>query len=305
MAKEKSQSVMESVGDHILHHISNSSLEKDLIFELPTIFGINFSVTKHVLMIWLSCLIVSLIVIIPIRIYIKSKNKVPSGMSNALEAVVSFIKDSIVKPNIGSKWSDTWTPLILTYFFFILVANGIGLIPIFDFIGASSRFIFGLKYGEDAFVNNLLHGGATATGNFWVTSALSFITFISIIIAGTMAHGFINHWKNIVPKGLAWPVYIILIPIEIIGMFVKPFALTMRLAANMTGGHIAILAILSFIAIFAEVFKTSMAGFGIALFAVPLVSAITGLEIIVTIVQAYVFTLLSAVFIGMAINVHH
>ena len=105
--------------------------------------------------------------------------------------------------------------------------------------------------------------------------------------------------------GVPVPMKIFLMPIEIIGMFVKPFALTMRLAANMTGGHIAILAILSFIAIFAEVFKTSMAGFGIALFAVPLVSAITGLEIIVTIVQAYVFTLLSAVFIGMAINVHH
>ena len=173
-----SQSVMDQVGPNIIHHVSNSDISHPL-YHIPPLFGIDFSVTKHVLMIWLSCLIVSLIVIIPTRIYINSKNKVPSGMSNALEAVVSFIKDSIVKPNIGSKWSDTWTPLILTYFFFILVANGIGLIPIFDFIGASSRFIFGLKYGEDAFVNNLLHGGATATGNFWVTSALSFITFIS------------------------------------------------------------------------------------------------------------------------------
>ena len=305
MAKEKSLSVLDNVGDYILHHISNSSLDKDLILELPTVFGINLSVTKHVLMIWLTSLIVALIVIIPTRIFLKSKNEVPTGISNGIEAIVSFIKDSIVKPNIGSKWSDTWSPLILTYFFFILVANGIGLIPIFDFIGASSRFLFGINYGENSFANKLLHGGATATGNFWVTSALSTITFVSIIIAGTRAHGFINHWKNLVPKGLAWPVYIILIPIEIIGMFVKPFALTMRLAANMAGGHIAILAILSFIAIFAEVFQTSVAGFGIAFFAVPLVSAITGLEIIVTLVQAYVFTLLSAVFIGMAINVHH
>ena len=305
MTKEKSLSVMDNVGDYILDHISNSSLENDLILELPIIFGINFSVTKHVLMIWLTSVIVALVVIIPTRIFLRSKNKVPTGISNGIEAIVSFIKDSIVKPNIGSKWSDTWAPLILTYFFFILVSNGIGLIPIFDFIGASSRFLFGINNGENSFANKLLHGGVTATGNFWVTSALSTITFVSIIIAGTMAHGFINHWKNLVPKGLAWPVYIILIPIEIIGMFVKPFALTMRLAANMTGGHIAILAILSFIPIFAEVFQTSVAGFGIAFFAVPLVSAITGLEIIVTLVQAYVFTLLSAVFIGMAINVHH
>ena len=97
----------------------------------------------------------------------------------------------------------------------------------------------------------------------------------------------------------------VLIPIEIIGMFVKPFALTMRLAANMTGGHIALLAILSFMAIFADMFNNVLAGLGVALISVPLAAAISGLEIIVIIVQAYVFTLLSAVFIGMAINVHH
>ena len=84
------------------------------------------------------------------------------------------------------------------------------------------------------------------------------------MIAGSLAHGFINHWKNLVPHGLPWPVYIILIPIELMGMFVKPFALTMRLAANMTGGHIAILALLSLIAIFAEIFQSSVAGIGVA-----------------------------------------
>ena len=138
-----------------------------------------------------------------------------------------------------------------------------------------------------------------------MTAALAIITFLSIIIAGTKAHGFIQHWKNLVPHGLPGFVYIILIPIEIIGMFVKPFALTMRLAANMTGGHIALLAILSFMAIFADMFHSVSAGLGVALISVPLAAAISGLEIIVIIVQAYVFTLLSAVFIGMAINVHH
>jgi len=134
---------------------------------------------------------------------------------------------------------------------------------------------------------------------------LAVITFFAIIIAGTRAHGFIHHWKNLVPTGLPWPVYIILIPIEIIGMFVRPFALTMRLAANMTGGHIAVLAILSFMAIFAEMFQSTVTGVSLALFSIPMATAITGLEIIVVLVQAYVFTLLSAVFIGMAINVHH
>jgi len=131
------------------------------------------------------------------------------------------------------------------------------------------------------------------------------ITFFAIMIAGSLAHGFINHWKNLVPHGLPWPVYIILIPIELMGMFVKPFALTMRLAANMTGGHIAILALLSLIAIFAEIFQSAVAGIGVAAISVPMATAISGLEIIVVLVQAYVFTLLTAVFIGMAINVHH
>jgi F-type H+-transporting ATPase subunit a len=225
---------------------------------------------------------------------------------NLLEMIVKFIRDSIVKPNIGSKYTETWAPMILTFFFFILFANGIGLIPIFDLLGVLNRFIFQVPASDNHnIINALLHGGVTATGNFNVTAALAVITFFTILIAGTRAHGFINHWKNLVPPGLAWPVYIILIPIEIIGMFVKPFALTMRLAANMTGGHIAILAILSFMAIFAEMFNSATTGMGVALFSVPLATAISGLEIIVVLVQAYVFTLLSAVFIGMAINVHH
>jgi F-type H+-transporting ATPase subunit a len=155
------------------------------------------------------------------------------------------------------------------------------------------------------FINGILHGGVTATGNFNVTAALATITFFTIIIAGSKAHGFIQHWKNLVPKGLAWPVYIILLPIEIMGLFVKPFALTMRLAANMTGGHIALLALLSLMAIFAEMFHSAVAGIGVAFVAVPMAAAISGLEIIVVMVQAYVFTLLTAVFVGMAINSHH
>jgi len=220
--------------------------------------------------------------------------------------VVKFVRDSIVQPNIGSKYTEMWAPMILTFFFFILFANGIGLIPIFDLLGALNRFIFQVPASDDHnIINALLHGGVTATGNFNVTAALAVITFFTILIAGTRAHGFINHWKNLAPPGLPWPVYLILIPIEIIGMLVKPFALTMRLAANMTGGHIAILAILSFMAIFAEMFNSAITGMGVALFSVPLATAISGLEIIVVLVQAYVFTLLSAVFIGMAINVHH
>ncbi len=108
------------------------------------------------------------------------------------------------------------------------------------------------------------------------------------------------------PSGLPAFVYVILIPIELMGMLVKPFALTMRLAANMTGGHIAILAILSFVFLFTELFQSALVGMGVGvLLSVPLAVGISALEIVVILVQAYVFTLLTAVFIGMAINVHH
>ena len=160
--------------------------------------------------------------------------------------------------------------------------------------------------GEHSILKNVVHGGTTATANYNVTAALATITFVSIIVAGSKAHGFVKHWLNLVPHGLAWPLYIILIPIEVMGMLVKPFALTMRLAANMTGGHIAILAILSFVFLFSEMFSSVTAGVGVGLaVSVPLATGIMALEIIVVLVQAYVFTLLTAVFIGMAINVHH
>ena len=302
-------SVLDQVGENIIHHVSNSSLDHPLI-QLPHIWGIDLSVSKHVLMLWIVAVLVACSVIIPIRKYLQQDKPQPKGWMNVIEAVVKFIRDSIVQPNVGSKHVDTWAPIILTFFFFILFANGVGLLPIFDILGAFNRFILDIHapppgVEDHNFINSLLHGGATVTGNFNVTAGLATITFFAIMVAGSRTHGFINHWKNLAPPGLAWPVYIILIPIEIIGMFVKPFALTMRLAANMTGGHIAILAILSFMAIFADMFHSTVTGISVALFSIPMATAISGLEIIVVLVQAYVFTLLSAVFIGMAINVHH
>jgi F-type H+-transporting ATPase subunit a len=116
----------------------------------------------------------------------------------------------------------------------------------------------------------------------------------------------VQHWKNLVPAGLPWPIYIMLIPIEILGMFVRPFALTMRLAANMAGGHIAILALLSLIFVFTSLFERTIAGIGIGMvLSLPIGVGLTALELIVILVQAYVFTLLTAVFIGMAIHAHH
>jgi F-type H+-transporting ATPase subunit a len=217
---------------------------------------------------------------------------------------VEFVRDSVVQPNVGQKWVNTWTPLVLTLFAFIFSANLIGMVPVFDVLRLLNHWV--LHAGSDSFFGRLLEGGTTATANFNVTAGLALVTFGAIIVAGSMAHGFVQHWKNIVPPGLPWPIYILLIPIEILGMFVKPFALTMRLAANMTGGHIAILAVLSLVFLFTEMAKTALAGIAVGLVvSVPLAVGISGLELIVVLVQAYVFTLLSAVFIGMVINVHH
>lgn len=290
-------------GEVIIEHIANSPLDHPIL-HLPHLAGIDFSVTKHVLMLWLVAVFLFALVTLATRRYLAQERPVPTGFMNALEAVAQLVRDTIVLPNVGAKWVNTWTPMILTLFVFILTANAIGLVPVFEVLGLLDRAV--LHTSEESLLNSVLHGGATATANYNVTAALATITFFSIIAAGTMAHGFVAHWKNLVPSGLAWPIYILLIPIEVMGMFVKPFALTMRLAANMTGGHIAILAMLSFVFVFSERFSSAMLGIGVGLVvSVPLATGIMALEIIVVLIQAYVFTLLTAVFIGMAINVHH
>jgi F-type H+-transporting ATPase subunit a len=292
-----------NAGETIIEHVSNSGHDHPLI-HLPRILGIDFSVTKHVLMLWLVAVFVFLIVTASVQRYLRQNRPVPTGFMNALEAIVTFVRDEIVEPNVGRKWVATWTPLVLTFFIFILCANAVGLIPVFEVVALLDRYV--LHTGPDSFLKHVIHGGTTSTANFNVTAALATITFGAIIIAGSKAHGALQHWKNLAPHGLAWPIYILLIPIEIMGMFVRPFALTMRLAANMTGGHIAILAILSFVFLFAEMFGRAAAGIGVGLVvSVPLAVGISALEIIVVLVQAYVFTLLTAVFIGMAIHVQH
>jgi F0F1-type ATP synthase membrane subunit a len=133
-------SVMDQVGDNIIHHVSNSDIHHPIV-HLPHLFGIDMSVTKHVMMLWVVAVLVSVVVIIPIRRFLRKGSGVPTGMINAIESIVKFIRDSIVKPNVGSKWVMMWTPLLLTFFFFILFANAIGMIPIFDILGLSDRFV--------------------------------------------------------------------------------------------------------------------------------------------------------------------
>ena len=137
---EGPKTVMEKVGPNIISHVSNSSKGDHSIIDFPfEIFGIDFSVTKHVLMLWLVAVLLSVLIIIPVRMFLSSRKLVPSGWVNAIEAIVKFIRDSIVRPNVGDKWVMTWTPVLLTFFFFILFANGIGMIPIFDLLGVINR----------------------------------------------------------------------------------------------------------------------------------------------------------------------
>jgi F-type H+-transporting ATPase subunit a len=273
-------------GSTILHHVADS---KSVDF-----YGI--SISKHIIMLLISAVVTLIISIIATQKYRKNINAKPAGLSQIFEILIDFINKEIVIPNIGKNYTQTWTPVAMTFFVFILTCNLLGLIPFFEFI----------KIGGG--------GGSTATGNFGVTLGLATITFFSIIVAGVKKHGFVGHWKNMVPSGVPAPVLIILIPIEIIGMFVKPFALIMRLGANMTAGHIGMVAIFALPIILgngvnvylgaAETLSYSV-GFFAGVIAVLLNTAIYGLEIIVSLVQAYVFTLLSCVFIGMAIHADH
>ena len=289
-----------NAGEVIIEHVSNSPIDHPLI-HLPKVFGIDLSITKHVLMLWLVAAFLFVVVTTVVRRYLREDRQVPSGLMNVIELVLEFVRDTIVQPNVGAKWTKTYTPLLLTFFLFILLANLIGLVPIFDVLSLINRAV---NVSPDSFMGRVVHGGTTATGNFNVTAALATITFFAIIVAGARAHGFVQHWKNMIPHGLPWPIYIILIPIEIMGMFVRPFALTMRLAANMTGGHIALLAVMSMVFIFNQL-AGAAAGMGAGIVGLPVTVGISALEIIVILVQAYVFTLLSAVFIGMAIHAHH
>jgi F-type H+-transporting ATPase subunit a len=292
-----------NAGATIIEHVSNTSVN-DAIIHLPRVFGVDMSVTKHVLMLWIVAAILFFGITYLVRRFLAQERPVPSKPMSLLEIAIEFVRDGIVEPNVGHKWSKAWTPLVLTLFLFILLANLMGVIPVFDVLElANSAFVHA---SPDSMFARALHGGVTVTANYNVTAALSVIAFFAIIVAGTRAHGFVQHWKNLVPSGMPVYVYPILVPIEIMGMFVRPFALTMRLAGNMTGGHIAILALLSLVFIFTQLFGHAIAGVGIGMFmSVPIGVGLTALELIVILVQAYVFALLTAVFIGMAIHAHH
>src|SRR5688572_28371169 len=188
-------------GEVIIEHVWNSSLDHPL-FHLPKVFGIDLSVTKHVLMVWVGAALVFFVVTLTVKRYLRQDRQVPSGFMNALEFFVVYQRDNIIEPNVGKKWVNTYAPLLLTFFVFILTANLIGIIPVFDVLSLINHTV--IHAPEDSFFARVLHGGVTATGNYNVTAALATVTFLSIIVAGSRAHGFVQHWKNLVPHAPVW-----------------------------------------------------------------------------------------------------
>lgn len=228
---------------------------------------LDLSITKHVVMMWGAAILLLLAFLL--GSHVNKEDPVPHGASaNMLEVLVLFVRDEIAVPNMGKEHAPRFTSYLLTIFFFILFMNLFGLLPWMS----------------------------TPTGNVSVTLGLALCTFVLTEAAGIKAagiKGYLAHLTGGAPLGLAW----LMIPIEILGKFTKPFALTMRLFANMIAGHIVIFSLLGLI----FVLKTA----AMAVVSVPFAMFIYFLEIFVAFVQAYVFTILSAVFIGMSVAMAH
>lgn len=238
---------------------------------------LDISITKNVLAVFVNALLLVIIVLCVSRWYKKHTldDGAPKGFVGAMEAVVCMIIDDVIKPNIGDQ-SARFTPYLLTVFFYILLSNLMGLVPIFP-------------------------GGANVTGNIAVTLALALCTFVAVNVFGNR-----EYWKEIlwpdVPMWLKVPLP--LMPfIEIFGLFVKPFALTVRLFANIFAGHTALLVFVCLI--FITVGVNKYLGCAMSVISVFFTVFMNILELLVAFIQAFVFTMLSAVFIGLAQPAHH
>jgi F-type H+-transporting ATPase subunit a len=232
----------------------------------------DFSITKNVLQEIIAVLIMLLVFISAARSYRKHEDvKAPRGMTSAVEVIVNFIRDEVAKPMLGRKY-DRYLPFLLTVFFFIWINNVLGLVP----------------------------GAANVTGNIAVTMTLALFTFILILVGSRR-----TYWAHMFnPPGVPLGVKFILVPIEFISnMVVKPGALMIRLFANMLAGHLIVLSFLCMIFIFTSF--ALAAGLGTTVFSIAFSIFIYFLELLVAALQAYIFTMLSALFIGDAIISHH
>ncbi len=260
-----------NAGELIMHHILDSR-EIEIPFTGTTVHlphwevaGYDISPTRNVVMMWIASGVLILLFGLAAR---GTKDPVPRGTRNLLEMLVLFVRDEIARKTIGPQ-ADRYVSYLLTVFFFILTCNLLGLVPAMS----------------------------TATSSISVTAALAGTAFVMIQVAGTREHGLVGHLRNLVPPGLPPWLLPIMLPLEVLTMFTRPFVLCMRLFANMTAGHVVIISLISIIFILEKVWVAGMS--------VPFTLFIYMLEILVAFLQAFIFTMLTSLFIGMAIHPAH
>ncbi len=241
--------------------------------ELP----LDFSITKNVLAIFISGILLTWLFVSIARTYRRRSGKAPKGIQSILEPLILFVRDDIAKASIGEKKYDRFMPFLLTLFFFIFFNNLLGLVPIFP-------------------------GGANVTGNIAVTGVLALFTFFVTNLGAER-----SYWVHIfntpsVPWWLKIPIPLMPV-VELLGVFTKPLVLMVRLFANMTAGHIIVMGFFSLIFIFGEM--GAAAGYSISVVSVMFSIFMNMLELLVAFIQAYVFTLLSAIYFGMAVEDGH
>ncbi len=278
----------------IAHHLSDAPLWK---LELA---GYDISITKRVMMLFLGAGFLMLILIPAARRIGKDPYKKPSRFTGFVEVLVNFIRNDVAHASLGHH-AHPYEPYLLTLFFFILISNLLGLIPSLGEIYVTVGQATGLMHahgGHDSLALPMaekIWPGITATGDIAVTATLAIFSFIVILISGFAYQG-VLFIRNIVPAGIPLPLWPIMWPIELIGIFTKPFALAIRLLANMTAGHMIILVLLGFIFQFQSylIAPVSVAG----------AVAIYMLELFVAVLQAYIFTFLTALFISQVQHRH-
>jgi F-type H+-transporting ATPase subunit a len=270
---EHQQKNGEEVGS-ITHNGKKYELEKPAGLLTQSSF-FDFSITKNVFTMLLAALLLFLIFRYVANRYKTHPNQAPTGIQNVMEVLVMFIVNEVAKPMLGDKYLK-FLPYLLTIFFFILTCNVLGLIPVFP-------------------------GGANVTGNIATTAALALIAFIVVNVNGKA-----DYWKHIFwMPGVPVPMKIFLAPIELIGVFTKPFSLMIRLFANITAGHIIILALVGLIFVFGQAGQSIGGSIGGAAISVPFTLFLSIIELLVAFLQAFIFTILTASYIGAATEEHH
>lgn len=231
--------------------------------EVSNVRPLDFSITKNVFSLLLSVVLLIVLFSAVARGYRKNTGKAPRGVQSLMEPLILFVRDEIARPNLGHKY-ERFMPYLLTVFFFIWMNNMLGLVPFFP-------------------------GSANVTGNIAVTLVLAVFTMLIIAFSGNR-----HYWAHIFNPPVPWWMKPLMIPVEIIGIFTKPFALAIRLFANITAGHILVLSLLCL----PFIFNSNAVAGGSVLFSI----FIGLIEFLVAFIQAFIFTILSALFIGMAIE---